>query len=59
MLHLIQQHRRRIELLCREFHVARLAIFGSASRDDFDPARSDLDFLVDFESPDWVGLSDR
>jgi len=27
--------------------VQRLAIFGSARRDDFDPETSDVDFLVD------------
>jgi predicted nucleotidyltransferase len=34
---------------CRRFDVSRLDIFGSAARDDdFDPSRSDADFLVDF-----------
>jgi uncharacterized protein len=37
--------------LCRRFNVRRLDLFGSAaSGHDFDPARSDLDLLVDFES---------
>ena len=42
---------RRSELndLCRRFGVRRLDLFGSAARDDFDPARSDLDFLVEFD----------
>lgn len=35
--------------LCRRYAVRRLALFGSATRPDFDPARSDLDFLVEFE----------
>jgi predicted nucleotidyltransferase len=35
--------------LCRHYHVRRLDIFGSAVRADFDPARSDVDFLVTFE----------
>ena len=36
--------------LCRSHGVARLEIFGSAARGtDFDPARSDADFLVEFE----------
>lgn len=35
--------------LCGRHSVCRLALFGSAVRDDFDPERSDLDFLVDFE----------
>jgi uncharacterized protein len=34
--------------LCREFGVARLRLFGSALRDDFDPARSDIDLIVEF-----------
>lgn len=29
--------------------VRRLEVFGSATRDDFDPASSDIDFLVEFE----------
>jgi len=42
---------RRMELadLCRRFGVRRLDLFGSAARGDFDPERSDLDFLVEFE----------
>lgn len=36
--------------LCRRFRVRGLALFGSAVRDDFDPRRSDFDFLVEFES---------
>ena len=37
--------------LCRFFGVLRLAVFGSAARAiDFDPATSDADFLVEFES---------
>jgi predicted nucleotidyltransferase len=35
---------------CRERHVRRLEAFGSAVGGDFDPATSDVDFLVDFES---------
>jgi predicted nucleotidyltransferase len=35
--------------LCRRFGVARLELFGSATTDAFDPQRSDLDFLVDFD----------
>ena len=35
--------------LCRRFGVRRLDIFGSAVREDFDPARSDVDLLVTFD----------
>lgn len=39
--------------LCREHGVKRLEIFGSAARGhDFDAARSDVDFLVEFH--DWA-----
>jgi predicted nucleotidyltransferase len=35
--------------LCRRFGVRRLEVFGSAARGtDFDPRRSDADFLVSF-----------
>jgi uncharacterized protein len=48
MVELIEQHREKLLTLCRKYDVARLDVFGSASRDDFDPARSDLDFVVEF-----------
>ena len=36
--------------LCRRFRVARLELFGSAASDtDFDPQKSDIDFLVEFQ----------
>ena len=34
--------------ICRRRHVARLEVFGSAAAGRFDPAKSDLDFLVEF-----------
>jgi prevent-host-death family protein len=37
--------------LCARYGVSRLEVFGSAARgDDFDPERSDVDFLVTFET---------
>ena len=51
MLQLIEEHRPEIVALCRRFGVRRLAVFGSAARGtDFDPARSDVDLLVEFEA---------
>jgi uncharacterized protein len=45
----IALHREGLRELCRRFHVRRLEVFGSAARaTDFDPARSDVDFLVEF-----------
>ena len=50
MLPLIAERRAEIADLCRRFGVRRLDVFGSAARGtDFDPARSDVDFLVTFE----------
>ncbi len=44
----VAQHREAIEELCRRYGVTKLDVFGSATRDDFDEARSDVDFLVEF-----------
>jgi uncharacterized protein len=38
-----------IATLCRHFGVLRLDIFGSATGLDFNPAMSDVDFLVEFQ----------
>lgn len=47
----VEQHRAEIAALCRRYRVRRLEVFGSAARgDDFDPARSDVDFLAEFET---------
>ncbi len=46
----ILPYRADIEALCRDLHVRKLEIFGSALRDDFDSASSDVDFLVEFDS---------
>ncbi len=47
---IIDQHRGEITELCRRYRMLRLELFGSAVSDSFDPRRSDLDFLVEFES---------
>src|SRR5271167_903786 len=49
MIDEIELRREELRGLCRRFHVRRLDLFGSAARGDFDPQRSDLDFLVEFE----------
>ncbi len=48
MLPVIKENRHALAELCRQFGVVRLEVFGSACTDGFDPARSDLDFLVEF-----------
>ena len=45
----ISAQREEIAELCRTHHVRRLSVFGSAVRDDFDPAASDVDIIVEFE----------
>jgi hypothetical protein len=50
MHRLIVDKQAEIAAICKRFHVLRLEVFGSAARnDDFDPVRSDVDFLVEFE----------
>lgn len=50
MLKEIETHREQIAELCRRYGVKRLELFGSAARGhDFDPAKSDIDFLVEFD----------
>ena len=49
MIDQIDSHREELQALCRRFHVRRLDLFGSAARGDFDPDRSDFDFVVDFD----------
>ena len=45
----IAERRLKLAELCQRYGAIRLEVFGSAARgDDFDPARSDADFLVTF-----------
>jgi hypothetical protein len=46
----------RIAEFCRRHRIRRLALFGSALRDDFGP-RSDVDVLVEFEHGHVPGLA--
>lgn len=59
MVPLIEQHRDAIAELCRKYDVARLELFGSAARGDFDPQASDVDFLYEFVERGTNGLADR
>jgi len=47
--------RDRVAAFCRRHHIRRLAVFGSAVRDDFGP-ESDVDVLVDFDPAARVGF---
>ena len=58
-------HAAEIRSACSRHSVSSLAIVGSAARADFDPARSDIDVLVDFIDADinyfraFMGLRDE
>jgi predicted nucleotidyltransferase len=52
----IQIDRKRIAEFCRAHGIRRLSVFGSVLRGDFDPARSDVDVLVELlptARPGW------
>lgn len=49
MVGLIERHLEALIELCREYHVKRLDVFGSAAAGDFEDT-SDIDFLVEFDS---------
>ena len=59
MISLLQTKADELAKLCRTYGVARLEVFGSAAGDGFDPGRSDVDFLVEFQSGvdlgPWLG----
>lgn len=59
MTDLVESRRTEIEELCRRYRVSRLELFGSAATDRFEPDRSDLDFLVQFDQPSVVDHADR
>ncbi len=60
MHQVIAQKKQEIARICRRYDVRRLEVFGSAARGtDFDPARSDADFLVEYQPPLLPGLAKR
>ncbi len=64
---LITEHLEEVRALCEKYAVKRLTLFGSAVKGTFDPEKSDLDFVVEFEwHPDplergrrWLELWDE
>ena len=59
MIALIEHHRPEVSALCHRFGVQSLDVFGSAADGAFDPARSDIDFLVTFSPEDHSNLFHR
>ena len=56
---LIETRLSEVEAACRRRAVRRLELFGSAARDDFNEATSDLDFLVEFDAATELPALDR
>jgi predicted nucleotidyltransferase len=55
----IAQHRSGISAICQRYRINRLDVFGSAARgDDFKPATSDADFLIEFAPDVPTGLNE-
>lgn len=55
----IESHRAEIDQLCVRFGVRRLELFGSAASGAFDPAHSDIDFLVEFDADRPIGALEQ
>ena len=51
----IQIDREKVAEFCRARGIRKLSLFGSVLRDDFDPARSDVDVLAELPAsrPGW------
>jgi predicted nucleotidyltransferase len=47
-IELIERNIEAIRAIAQEYDVARLEVFGSATSDEFDPSRSDIDFLIEY-----------
>jgi hypothetical protein len=59
MIAALEQHAAEIVHLCRQYGVRRLEVFGSAANGEFDPAKSDIDLLVDFDAANDANLFHR
>lgn len=56
----IEKHRESLAALCRRYGVVRLEVFGSAARGaDFDPAKSDADFVAEFDKVSGLSALDQ
>jgi predicted nucleotidyltransferase len=55
----LERNRAALIALCEKYGVARLDVFGSATAAEWDPATSDLDFIVAFRNQPHRSLADR
>jgi hypothetical protein len=60
MIALVEDKMAEISNLCAKYAVLRLEVFGSAATgEDFDPERSDFDFLVEFRRIETINAADQ
>jgi predicted nucleotidyltransferase len=59
MIALIQTRLSQLQDLCLAHHVARLELFGSSTGCTFNPEKSDLDFIVEFQPMSPVDRADN
>jgi uncharacterized protein len=53
---------RHLPLLQKKYPIAKMGIFGSVVRDDYNPEKSDIDLLVEFNGDigwEFIDLSDE
>lgn len=55
---IVTSHMNQLRALCAKHRVRSLHLAGSAAAGDFDPARSDLDFVVTFLPGPRAGFGD-
>ena len=55
----IRIDRERLAEFCRARGIRKLSVFGSVLREDFDPERSDVDVLAEFEPGALKGVGFR
>lgn len=55
----IMLDREKIAAFCRARGIRKLSLFGSVLREDFDPERSDVDVLAEFEPGALEGVGFR
>ncbi len=59
MVAMVNEKIEELRSLCNKFGVIKLELFGSAATGNFDEAKSDLDFLVEFQRLESMNAFDQ
>jgi len=59
MQSILVDRKKQIQDICIRFKAEKLYAFGSVIRDDFDPEKSDVDFLVEFKQEGVQNYADN